>query len=112
MRLVKILEEESGFKAVLHDKIIVCGVYHTEYATGKERPVPVSAFSPRQQYIVVYVMTGTTKFKNELKKLGKHRSAKVCLYINKLADIDEKVLRKIIKQSVAELKNKYQCENA
>ena len=51
-------------------------------------------------------------FKKELEKLGKHKSSKVCLYINKLSDVDEKVLRKIIRNSVVEMSNKYECKNS
>ncbi|GAB1267662.1 hypothetical protein NBRC116493_09150 [Aurantivibrio infirmus] len=111
-KLVKLMEEESGYKAVLHGKIIGFGLYHYVYDSGREGDGIVTGFSPRQSYISIYIMPGFSKYKNQLEKLGKHRIAKCCLYINKLSDVDEKILRKIIKSSVVEMKRKYSCRQA
>jgi len=111
-RLVKIMEEESGYKATLHDNIIGFGSYHYKYDSGREGDSIVTGFSPRKQNLTVYVMPGFSTFQKELETLGKHKSSKVCLYINKLSDIDEKVFRKIIKNSVQIMQKKYKCKNA
>jgi len=111
-RLVKIMEEEAGYKAALHDKIIGFGLYHYKYESGREGDAIVTGFSPRKQNITIYIMPGFSKYGKELEKLGKHRSSKSCLYINKLADIDEKVLRNIVKDSVGAMKKKYECRSA
>jgi len=107
--LVKIMEEESGYKANLHGKIIGFGLYHYVYETGREGDGIVTGLSPRQQYISIYIMPGFSKYQKDLEKLGKHRTAKCCLYINKLTDVDEKVLRRIIKKSVVDMKKKHEC---
>ncbi|MES3008857.1 MAG: DUF1801 domain-containing protein [Pseudomonadota bacterium] len=111
-RILKIMEEESEYKPVLNGKIIGFGQYRFKYADGREGVGIVTGFSPRQQYIVVYIMSGFSKYGKELEILGKHKTAKVCIYFNKLADIDEKILRKMIKSSVKEMKATYECENA
>lgn len=108
-RLLKIMEEESGYKPVLNGKIIGFGLYKFDYADGSEGVGIVTGFSPRQQYIVIYIMPGFSRYEKDLIRLGKHKTAKVCIYINKLADIEEKVLREIIKDSVGVMKKKYEC---
>jgi uncharacterized protein DUF1801 len=78
--------------------IIGFGDYHYKYATGRENDWFITGFSPRKQNLTLYMMGG---FDNEaLKKLGKYKTGKGCLYINKLEDVDIKVLRELITQSV------------
>lgn len=108
--LVKIMEEESGYKANLDGKIIGFGSYHYVYDSGREGDSHVVAFAPRAQEITVYIMPGFSDYQQELEVLGKHKSSKSCLYIKKLADIDETVLRKIIKNSVKVMQQKYDCQ--
>ena len=110
--LIKIMEEESGYKAALHGKIVGFGIYHYKYDSGREGDAIVVGFSPKSQNITIYIMSGFSDYEKELKQLGKHKSSKSCLYVNKLADIDEKVLRKVIKHSVQVMKNRYECRGA
>lgn len=112
IKLVKIMEEESGYKAVLHGKIIGCGIYSYKYESGREGEAIITGFSTRKQNLAVYIMPGFSKYEKELKKLGKHKSSKSCLYINKLADIDEKILRRIVKDSVKVMQKKYECRSS
>lgn len=107
--LIKIMEEESGYKAALRGQIIGFGIYHYVYESGREGDFIITGFAPRQKSLSVYIMPGFSKYQKDLEKLGKHKTAKSCLYINKLADVDEKVLRKIIRSSVVEMKKKYEC---
>ena len=60
---------------------------------------PRGAFSPRKANLVLYVLGDHGGRAASLKRLGKHRTGKVCLYINKLADVDEGVLRELITRS-------------
>lgn len=53
-------------------------------------------FSPRKANLTVYLVAGIKTYANDLKKLGKHKTGGGCLYINKLADVDMKILEKII----------------
>lgn len=109
--LLKIMEEESGFKAWLYGNIIGFGQYHYKYDSGREGDAIVTGFAPRKQNLTIYIMPGFPDYKKELDKLGKHKASKCCLYINKLADVDEKILRKIIKRSVSDMTKKYDCKN-
>lgn len=110
--LVELMEQESGYEAVLRDKIIGFGIYHYKYANGRDGSSIVTGFSPRSQNITIYIMPGFSDYPNELKSLGKFKSSKVCLYINKLSDIDESVLRKIIRHSVGVMQDRYECTDS
>jgi hypothetical protein len=86
--------------AMWGSSIVGFGEYMMTYANGSQLPWPVIAFSPRKQYITLYIDPSLENYENLLKKLGKHSTAKVCLYIKKLADVDKKVLKEIIFASV------------
>ena len=82
--------------------IIGFGDYHYKYESGRENDWFLTGFSPRVQNLTLYMMGG---FDNEvLKKLGKYKTGKGCLYINKLEDVDVKVLNELITQSVKQSK--------
>jgi hypothetical protein len=85
--------------------IVGFGTYHYVYASGREGAICVTGFSPRSGSLVVYVGPG---IENErlMAKLGKHKTGKGCLYINKLDDVDRKVLRKLIEHSIATLRKR------
>ena len=57
-------------------------------------------FSPRKQNLTLYIMRGFEAYDGLLRKLGKYKTGKGCLYINRLAEVDQKVLKELIKQSV------------
>ncbi len=84
--------------------IIGFGSYHYKYASGREGDWFLTGFSPRKQSLTLYIMSGFSKYQNLLKKLGKHKTGKGCLYINKIEDVDTKVLKELIKESVTFLK--------
>ena len=69
---------------------------YTSPATGREVDWMKIGFSPRKGSLSVYVLNGAPKQAQLLEKLGKHKTGKGCLYVKKLADIDEKVLEKVI----------------
>ena len=80
------------------------GNYHYKYASGREGDWFLTGFSPRKQNISLYIMADINKYKELLGKLGKHKTGKGCLYINKLDDVDIKVLKELITTSVKKLK--------
>ena len=80
------------------------GNYHFKYASGREGDWFLTGFSPRKQNISLYIMADINKYKNLLGKLGKHKTGKGCLYINKLDDVDVKLLKELITTSVEKLK--------
>ena len=85
--------------------IIGFGSRKLVYESGRELDWMIVGFSPRKQNTVLYIMDGFARYDELLVKLGKHKTGKSCLYINKLADVDIKVLKELLKQSVALVKN-------
>ena len=84
--------------------IIGFGSYHYKYASGRENDWFLAGFSPRKQNLTLYIMSGFDQYDGLLSKLGKHKTGKSCLYINKLADVDQDVLRELIRQSVEHMR--------
>jgi len=103
--VAKIMEEITGEKPKMWGPSIVgFGSYHYKYASGHEGDAPVTGFSPRKKDLTVYMMMGFTKHGELLEKLGKHSTAKSCLYIKRLSDIHVPTLKKLIKVSVKDLR--------
>ena len=80
------------------------GNYHYKYASGREGEWFLTGFSPRKQSLTIYAMTYLENYPDILKRLGKHKTGKGCLYINKLEDVDMKVLKELITTTVKKLK--------
>ncbi|MDI7740742.1 DUF1801 domain-containing protein [Lysinibacillus fusiformis] len=107
-QLLKIFEETSGFEAKMWGpSIIGFGSYHYKYESGHEGDAPFVGFSPRKAKISLYFATGDTEREKILERFGKHTSGKACVYINKLADIEEEVLKELILQSITFLRKTY-----
>jgi len=103
--LEQMMESATGEKGKLWgDSIVGFGLYHYVYATGREGDWPKVAFSPRKQNMTVYLTYGLAKQTDLLGKLGKHKTGKACLYINRLSDIDRDVLKELILRSYQEFK--------
>ena len=76
------------------------GQYHYKSErSAQEGDWPLAAFSPRKQSLTLYIMPGFNDYSDLLDKLGKHKTSKACLYINKLSDIDTDVLKQLIRRS-------------
>lgn len=85
--------------------IIGFGKYHYKSERSKqEGDWPLDAFSPRKQNLTLYLTMGFDGCEDLLSKLGKHKTSKACLYINKLSDVDEEILKQLIKRSHDEAK--------
>jgi hypothetical protein len=80
--------------------IVGFGVRPIKYASGRELDWPIIGFSPRKGVTTLYIMDGFPKYEELLAKLGPHKTGKACLYIKRLSDIDLKVLKTLIAQSV------------
>jgi hypothetical protein len=97
--LVKLMQKAAGEKPKMWGpSIIGFGSYHYTYDSGREGDMPVVAFSPRKAATVLY---GLSDAEALLPKLGKHTRGKGCLYIKKLADVDQKVLETMAAKAVA-----------
>lgn len=103
--LLEIMEEITGEEAVMWgSSIIGFGSHHYKYESGREGDMPLIGFSPRKQSMTLYIMPGFDDYEDMLAKLGKHRIGKACLYVNKLADVDDNVLRSLIKRAYTHMK--------
>ncbi|RFU60629.1 DUF1801 domain-containing protein [Bacillus sp. V59.32b] len=107
-KLLDIFTETTGYKAKMWGpSIIGFGSYHYKYESGHEGDAAMVGFSPRKAKISLYFATGDKKREELLQDFGKHTTGKACVYINKVADIDVDVLKALINQSVAFLKEMY-----
>lgn len=107
--LLKIMQAFTGFEPKMWGpSIIGFGQYH--YKSEKSRQEgdwPLIGFSPRKAAISLYVYSGTAEQDELLKKLGKFKMGKGCIYVNKLSDIDQEALKKMMKSTIDFLQSKY-----
>ena len=97
--LREMMERITGEPAVMWGPSMVgFGSYHYRYDSGHEANMCRVAFSPRSANLVLYV-GGFPEYEALLAKLGKHKSSKACLYLNRLADIDVTVLEEIVRRT-------------
>lgn len=106
--LVALMAEISGEQPVLWgDRLIGFGQYDYRQRSGREASWPLLAFGPGRQHLTIHIMPGFDDYGALLEKLGKFRTGKSCLYINKLEDVDRGVLRALIARSVADMRQRY-----
>ena len=87
--------------------IIGFGSYSYKNTSGREAEWFLTGLSPRKQALSVYVMSGFSNYDKLMGKLGKFKTGRACLYINKLEDIDVEVLEQLIAASVSFMREKY-----
>lgn len=106
--LLEMFSRLTGEKAKMWGPSIVgFGQYHYKSERSRqEGDCPLVGFSPRKQALTLYIMTGFDGFEDLLNRLGKHKTSVACLYINKLADVDTKILEELIKIAFTESKKK------
>ena len=99
--LLKLMQQVTRAEPKMWGSSIVgFGSYHYAYASGREGDWFVAGFSPRKQNLTLYIMAGFEQYDTLLQKLGKHKTGKACLYINRLDDIHLPTLKKLIQHSV------------
>lgn len=107
--LMKLMHELTDEEPHMYGPSIVgFGTYHYTYDSGHKGSAPLAAFSPRKPELVIYAMGGL--FEQEaalMKKLGKYKATKGCLYVKKLDDIDLGVLKTLLKKSIALTRKTY-----
>ncbi len=92
------------------ESIVGFGSYHYRGKSGREGDWMLVGFSPRKQNLTLYIMAGFDGYDGLMSKLGKFKTGKSCLYINRLTDVDLQVLRELIKQSVDYMRLTYGLE--
>jgi len=104
-QLVKMMEKITGEKPKMWGpSIIGFGKYEYRYESGHGGEMCVVGFSPRKAALSIYILMGFEKTPELMKKLGKYKIGKACLYVKKLSDIDLKILEELIKMSYKEIK--------
>ena len=104
-RIAKMMREATGNRAAMWgDSIVGFGEYSYTYASGRSGTWPITGFSPRKNDLSLYIMSGFEAYDSLLAKLGKHKTGKSCLYINKLEDVDMDVLKELVVASVAHMR--------
>ena len=100
-----LMHKITGREPVLWgSSIIGFGSYTYEYASGQTGDWPLTGVSPRKQALTVYVMSGFDEYDSLLAQLGPHKTGRSCLYIRNLDKVDQKVLARLIRKSVAQLR--------
>lgn len=108
LRILEIMQVISGEPPQMWgDSIIGFGSYHYRYASGREGDWFLTGFSPRKNKLSLYIMAGFSQYESLLQQLGKHKLGKSCLYIRRMTDINEDVLKKLISQSILHMKEQY-----
>lgn len=98
--VLKMMQEATGAKARMWGTSIVgFGKYRYRYDSGREGEWMVLGFSPRKGDLTLYVLPGLKAHAALLKRLGKHKTGKSCLYLKTLDDVDQKVLKEILKRA-------------
>lgn len=107
-RLVALMQKVTGEKPRMWGPSIVgFGSYHYKYPSGHEGDSALAGFAARGRELVVYTAESFEGRDALLARLGEHRTGKVCVYIRRLADVDLKVLEKLIAGSIADTKRRY-----
>jgi len=100
--LVKMMKAATGEAPTMWGTSIVgFGTRHLRYASGRELDWPIIAFSPRKTDLTLYILSEFEKHAALMKKLGKHKTGKSCLYVKRLSDIDLPTLEQLIRAGVA-----------
>lgn len=105
--LVKLFAEATAWKPVMWGNMVGFGSYHYKYDSGREGDFFATGFALRKSGPTVYIMPGYEEYADMLKKLGPHKLGKSCLYLKSLADVDEAVLKRLIKAGLRDLKKQY-----
>ena len=106
--VMKLMQQMTKSKPTMWGTSIVgFGSYHYKGKSGREGDWFIMGFSPRKQNLTLYLITGFERDAALMKKLGKCKTGKSCLYINTLDDIDLSVLKTLMKNSYEYMKTKH-----
>ena len=106
--LVALMRRVTGQEPKMWGPSIVgFGSYHYKYASGHEGDSALAAFAVRGRELVVYIAAGFKGRDGLMATLGKHKAAKVCVYIRRLANVDLGVLETLVAESVADTMRRY-----
>jgi hypothetical protein len=100
--IASLMEKATKAKAKMWGSAIIgFGDRHLKYESGRELDWFVMGFAPRKQNLALYIFGAVEKQQSLLKKLGKYKTGKGCLYISKLEEVDLDVLGELIKKGAS-----------
>jgi hypothetical protein len=106
--LIDMVKKQTGFEPKMWGPSIVgFGTYHYKYDSGHEGDSPLVGFSPRAAALTIYLSGNFEKREELLKKLGKHKTEKGCIYIKKLDDVNLDTLQTMIANHVKHIRKLY-----
>lgn len=106
--LINLIKKQTGLEPKMWGPSIVgFGSYHYKYGSGHEGDSPLIGFSPRASAITLYLSGQFEKREELLKKLGKHKTDKGCIYVKKLEDINIEILQKMITNHIKHIQKLY-----
>lgn len=113
LHLVEIMKAKTGFEPRMWGtSIIGFGSYHYRYESGREGNAPLVGFSPRKNELALYLAADFEEREELLRRLGRHKTGKACIYVTKLADVNEEILKKLITASMNQTLRKYPVADA
>lgn len=109
--ILKLMQDFTGYAPKMWGpSIIGFGSYHYKYDSGHQGEAPLVGFSPRKAAISLYVYSGylgCSEQEEMLKDLGKFKMGKACIYVKKLSDINQEILKKMMRTNIDFLQHKY-----
>ena len=106
--LARMMAQISGETPVMWGATMVgFGVYHYIYGSGHSGSYFMTGFAPRKAGLVIYIMPGFAEAGPLLARLGKHRTSKSCLTVNRLADVDQRVLEELVRAGWRWMRERY-----
>lgn len=110
-QIIELFKKQTGYEPKLWGTSIVgFGSYHYKYASGHEGDAPLTGFSPRKDSIALYFPAVFERKEELLQQFGKHKTGKGCIYIKKLADVNQEVFKEIITSALAKKKDNHSVE--
>lgn len=111
LALDRLFQSVTGFQPQMWGPSIVgYGRYAYRYASGREGSFLATGFSPRKSALSIYILPGYADFSQILTRLGKHKTGKSCLYINRLTDVDTNVLAELIRVGLDDLATRWRID--
>jgi hypothetical protein len=108
--LARLLRQITGKRPKMWGPSIVgYGSYHYRNRSGREGDWFLAGFSPRKQNLTIYVMPGFDRYPTLMKKLGKYKTGKCCLYVKRLDDVDGGILRRLLEKAVKDIESGDLC---
>lgn len=106
--MLELMKEITNYKPKMWGTSIVgYGNYHYKYESGREGDFLKVGFSARKTSLTIYIMPGFGRYEELMEQLGKHKTGKSCLYIKKLEDVNQDILKELILESLKYMDNKY-----